>query len=97
MERIRYDDDYEYEIFDDGYDIYFQDKLYMTQRIPYDKVFLPNGTYEENVIKQLEDLTAPVPEPPTPLDIQNQADLEYMALMLDVDLPSQDKENNEEV
>ena len=89
MGRIRYNDDYEYEIFDDGYDIYFQGVCTVTQRKPYDKVLLPGGTYEENAIAQLDGITSPQPKQPTPLDYQNQADLEYLALMMDVELPSE--------
>lgn len=91
MSRTKYDDTYSYEIFDDGYDIYKNDNVILTQRDPYGKVFIPDGTYEENAIKQLYELTHPAPIPPSQEE-KNRADIDYMALMLDIDLPSEEEE-----
>lgn len=61
--RIKYDDNWEYEIFDNGYDLYRNDGCHITQRDQYSKIYKPDGTYEENALLQLESLTA-VPEEP---------------------------------
>jgi hypothetical protein len=45
-----------YEIFEDGYDIYLNGEPWISQRAPYDKMFLPDGTYEENAKAQIEGL-----------------------------------------
>ena len=85
---IPYDETYSYKVFDDGYDIYMHNVKYITQRVPYDKPMDPTKSWEENAILQLDSITAPVPEPtPDPL----RADLDFMALMLDIDLPSDEK------
>lgn len=86
MAKIVYNDEYSYEIFDDGYDIYYNDKRFITQRDPLSKLFVPNGTYEENALAHLEEITHPAPPEPTPID-KVQANLDYLALMMDVELP----------
>lgn len=59
MAAIQYNDKHSYEIFEDGYDIYLNGETWISQRKPYDKVYKPDGTYEENALIQLEELNAP--------------------------------------
>ncbi len=96
MKRKTYNEQYSYEILENGYDIYKDDRKIIEQHDPYGKLFVSGGSYEENCIKQLDEMTAPVPEPePSPeggLMETNRADLDYLALMLDIDLPSQSEE-----
>lgn len=61
--RIKFDDNWEYEIFDNGYDVYSKDGCYITQRDQYSKVYKPDGTYEENALLQLKELTTILEEP----------------------------------
>jgi len=83
---------YTYEIFDDGYDISKDGVVILTQRDPYGKVFDPDGTYEENAILHIEELTQPAPEPqPTEYEILR-GDIDFLALMEDVTLPSKEGE-----
>lgn len=85
---------YTYKIFEDGYDIYREGDLIITQRTPYDKLFLPDGTYEENAeaqIASLENSSEPTPAVPTEEE-KLRADVDYLALIADVDLPSQKEE-----
>ena len=99
-ERKKYDDTYSYEILEDGYQIYSinhmeGDSPYVVQRDPYGKVFLPDGTYEENCLKQLKQMTAP-PAPPQPSQEElMRGDIDYIALMEDLDLPSYETESEE--
>lgn len=88
MSRTQYKDtDYEYEILENGYDIYFKGGKIIEQHDPYGKVFKADGTYEENAIIQLDDLSTPVSPTPSQEEI-NRADIDYIALMEDLDLPS---------
>lgn len=48
-----YDDKYKYEIFNDGYDIYENDSLLISQRGPCGKPINNGATYEENCLLQL--------------------------------------------
>lgn len=86
MSKIKYDDQYSYEILENGYNIYNNDVLFITQPDPYGKLYVPNGTYEENALAHLEEITHPAPPEPTPID-KVQANLDYLALMMDVELP----------
>ena len=99
MSRTQYKDtDYFYEILEDGYDIYQEDKKIITQHDPFGKVFDPNGTYEENCLIQLDQITQPQPEPPAPAPSEEEkmrADIDYIALMGDYDLPSYHDETEE--
>lgn len=95
MSRIIYDDTYSYEVLPDGYDIYENDVKIITQHDPYGKVFKKNGTYEENAIIQLDQMTAPQPEPEPvgPSEEEKlRADVDYIAIMTDLTLPSQEEE-----
>lgn len=89
MSKVIYDEKYSYEVFDDGYDISITSTgvTAITQRVPYDKPMDPNKSWEENAILQIQSMEV---EPESSTD-QLQADLEFMALMLDIDLPSDKK------
>lgn len=50
-----------YEITDDGYDIYKQGKLWVTQHGQYSKPYDQTKSYEENCLIQLEEITKPAP------------------------------------
>lgn len=80
---------YTYEIFEDGYDIYKYGKPYITQREPVTNLFVPAGNYEDNAKAQIEELLAN--EGPSLAD-KNRADIDFMALMLDVELPTEEEE-----
>ena len=96
MSRTQYKDtDYFYEILDKGYDIYQGETKIIEQHDPYGKVFDPNGTYEENCLIQLDQITAPPapPEPPAPTPEEKlRSDIDYLSLMLDIPLPSEEEE-----
>ena len=49
-----------YEIFDDGYDIYLDGSLWISQHEPYGHPMDASKSYEENCLLQIEELTAPV-------------------------------------
>lgn len=48
---------YEYEVFNDGYDIYKDNALLISQREPYGKPIDNQLTFEENCLMQLENIT----------------------------------------
>ena len=48
---------YKYELFNDGYDIYKDNALLISQREPYGKPIDNQLTFEENCLMQLENLT----------------------------------------
>ena len=56
MARVRFNEKYEYEILDNGYDIYIDGRLTITQHDQYSNIYKPNGTFEENAIAQITDL-----------------------------------------
>ena len=93
MSRIKYNDDYSYEIYDDGYDIFADDMVVITQRGAFSKPYDSSKSYEENCILQLDDMTKepspPVDPQPTPEEI-NRADIDFIALMEDLVLPSKE-------
>lgn len=83
MARVDYNNEISYEIFDDGYDIYLNGATWISQRAPYDKMFVPNGTYEENAKAQIDELT----QPAMPTDTEKmRADIDYIAMEMDIDL-----------
>ena len=45
-----------YEVIENGYNIYLGGRLWITQPAPYDKLYVPDGTYEENALAQIETL-----------------------------------------
>ena len=83
---------YRYVLYNDGYDIIdTDDRVILTQRDPYAKVFKEDGTYEENAIIHVDMLNKSDTPEPTPQEVLR-ADIDYLALMIDVDLPSQEGE-----
>lgn len=60
---IVYNDKLSYEITEDGYDIYNNGNLWITQHGQYSKPFDAAKTYEENCLLHLKELTAPAPKP----------------------------------
>lgn len=81
------ENNYTYELFNDGYDIYKDGNLVATQREPYAHVYKNNGTYEENATLQIESLIAG-DESTSDVEVMR-ADIDYLAIMTDVELPSQ--------
>lgn len=61
---IKYNDNISYKIVENGYEIYLDGKLWITQYEPYAHPYDNNKSYEENCLLQIEELTAPV-EPDT--------------------------------
>ena len=53
-----YNEIYKYEVFNDGYDIYKDNALLISQREPYGKPIDNQLTFEENCLMQLENITA---------------------------------------
>ena len=91
---INYNEKLSYEIFEDGYDIYDRGRLWITQHEPYANVIVPNGTYTENAIAHCAELSQPAL---TATDTDKlRADLDYIALMMDLDLPSEEEQEDEE-
>lgn len=92
MSRTKYDDTYSYEILENGYDIYKDERKIISQPEPYAKLFVPDGTYEDNAIAQIQQMeTPPTPPEPTPDEILR-SDVDFLALMEGVTLPSQEGE-----
>lgn len=60
---IQYNETLSYEIKSNGYLIYRNEELWLTQLDRYAKPYDANKSYEENCLMQLADLTRPV-EPP---------------------------------
>lgn len=58
----QYNENISYEIKNNGYNIYLDGKLWITQPEPYTNLYVPEGTYEENCLAQLAELTRE-PEP----------------------------------
>jgi len=86
-----YNEDYDYILFDDGYVILpKKGSSKITQRGRYGKVMDSSLSYEENCILQIEDMIKGQEHQ----DDENKlrADLDYMAVMMDVDLPSEEEE-----
>lgn len=59
-----YNEHLTYEVTEDGYDIFLDGKLWITQHGDYGKPMDASKTFEENAILQLDEITAPAPEPP---------------------------------
>lgn len=90
----KYNDHYSYEILDDGYLILYDNVVIIQQISPYDKPLIPNGTYEDNAIKQIELLINPPTPTPTSEELVR-GDIDYIALMEDLELPSYKEEDGE--
>lgn len=57
---IKYNDNISYKILDNGYEIYLDGVLWITQYEPYGHPMDSSKSYEENCLLQIEELTAPV-------------------------------------
>ena len=57
---IKYNDNISYKILANGYEIYLDGVLWITQYEPYGHPMDKNKSYEENCLLQIEELTAPV-------------------------------------
>lgn len=84
---------YSYKLYDNGYDIVDEnDAVILKQREPYTNVIIPNGTYEDNAKAQVDELNRP-PKPYVPTEEEKlRADVDYIALMSDYVLPSEEEE-----
>lgn len=56
----KYNEHISYEIVENGYKIYLDGELWITQLDEYSHPMDPEKSYEENCIMQLDELTAPV-------------------------------------
>lgn len=73
---IKYNDNISYKILDNGYEIYLDGVLWITQYEPYGHPMDSSKSFEENCLLQIEELTV-VPEEPNndygvPNDTYNQ-------------------------
>ena len=75
----------EYSIESNGYTIYLDGRLWITQLDPYGKVYIPDGTYEENALAQIEEICNPAEPAPT-VEEQLRADIDYIAAMTGITL-----------
>lgn len=71
-----------------GYSIYLDNQLWMTQYDNCSKLFKADGTYEENCIMQIEDMVASFENAKSKRDevSEMKSQIEYIAMMSDVDL-----------
>lgn len=92
-EKKHYNDEWDYEILENGYKLYSKSGCILKQVDQFSKIFVPDGSYEDNAIKQLDGIVNP-PEPVDPSTSNDvlRADLDYVALMNDLILPSQEEE-----
>ena len=74
-----------YSIEENGYSIYLDENIWITQPDPYGKLYVPDGTYEENCLAQIEEITNP-PEPEPTAEDRLRADVDYIAAMTGVEL-----------
>lgn len=95
-EKVEYKG-YYYQIFEDGYDIFDKNstKPFITQRDPFSRPFLPDGSFEDNAKAQIDDLILPPPEPTPSEEEKLRADVDYIALMGDYNLPSYNEQEGE--
>lgn len=91
---VKFNDVFSYKIVEDGYYIYSTDGIKISQRGLYAHPFKTDGTYEENAILQIENIikTREDSKKDTSILEVNQANIDYLALMLDVELPNQEEE-----
>ena len=89
----------EYEIVENGYYIYLDGKKWIKQLDQFSKLFITDGSYEDNCLAQIDEITAPKPEPElTPSDVEKlRSDIDYLAAMTGFGLPSQSEVADEEV
>ena len=77
-----------YEVSDNGYSIYLDGVLWITQYDDCGKPIDSNKSYEENCIMQIEDIVSSFENAQTNHDdvSKMKAQIEYLAMMSDVDL-----------
>ena len=74
-----------YSIENNGYTIYIDENAWITQPDPYGKLYVPDGTYEENCLAQIEEIcNTPEPEPTS--EEQLRADIDYISAMAGITL-----------
>lgn len=54
-----------YSIDDNGYSIYLDNKMWIAQPEPFAKLYVEDGSYEDNAKAHIEELTTPVEPQPT--------------------------------
>ena len=84
-----------YSIEDNGYSIYLDEKIWITQPEPYAKLYIADGSYEDNAKAQIEELTTPVePQPTTEERVSDlegyTADLLYQVCLLQLGTSNDD-------
>lgn len=80
-----------YSIENNGYTIYLDEKPWITQPDPYGKLYVPDGSYEDNALAQIEEIVNP-PEPEPTAEDRLRADVDYIAAMTGVNLQKGDDE-----
>lgn len=89
-----------YSIDDNGYSIYLDNKLWITQPEPYANLYVANGSYEDNAKAQIEELTTPVEPQPTTEDRVSDledytADILYQVCLLQLGVDDTDNTGKE--
>lgn len=74
-----------YSIKDDGYEIYLDGNLWITQLDQYARPIIPDGSYEENCLAQIEEICNP-PEPEPTEEEKLRADVDYIAAVTGIEL-----------
>lgn len=99
MARVDYNEKYSYEVYEgNGYDIFVNGSPVpmIAQRIPNDKPIDASKTYEENAILQIEELIKQTETNSVDSIEKLKADIEFLALMSNVELPSDLEEGEED-
>ena len=84
-----------YSIDNNGYSIYLDGKAWITQPEPFAKLYVEDGSYEDNAKAQIEELTTPVdPQPTTEERVSDlegyTADLLYQVCLLQLGTSNDD-------
>lgn len=74
-----------YSIENNGYTIYLDENAWITQPDPYGKLYVPDGSYEDNALAHIEEICNP-PEPESTPEEQLRADVDYLAAMTGITL-----------
>lgn len=74
-----------YSIENNGYTIYLDENAWITQPDPYGKLYVPDGSYEDNALAHIEEIYNP-PEPESTPEEQLRADVDYLAAMTGITL-----------
>ena len=83
-----YNERLSYEIVEDGYIIYLDNAPYVEQHDPYAKQFLPDEDYEANCLIHIEEIASFLEsESSVSIIYKNRANIDYIAMMTDVELP----------